>query len=147
MYDKVSFIDGMISVDDRGELCFCNDFDMSSVRRFYVVSNHESRFIRAWHAHKEEMKFVFVASGTAMVAAVKIDDWDSPDRKAKVSKYILSDKKPGILVIPPGYANGAMTLEPDTRIVFFSTSTLEQSKGDDYRYDAYYWNPWEVVPR
>jgi len=147
MHDRVTFIEGAISVDDRGQLLFCNDFDMSEVRRFYVVSNHEARFIRAWHAHKKEGKFALVVSGAAIVAAVKIDNWDSPDKNAKVNRYILSDKKPGILVIPPGYANGFMTLMPDTRVMFFSTATLEQSKGDDYRYDPCYWSPWEIIPR
>ncbi len=147
MDDKVRYIEGMIAVDDRGQLLFCNGFDMKDVRRFYLVSNHESRFIRAWHAHKKEAKFVLVVSGTALVVAVKIDNWDCPSKNVDVLRYILSDKKPGILVIPPGYANGFMTLKPDTQVMFFSTATLEQSKDDDYRYDAYYWNPWEITPR
>ncbi len=147
MGDKVNFIEGMLSVDDRGQLLYCNDFDMQAVRRFYLVSNHESKFIRAWHAHKKEAKFVLAVSGVALVAAVKIDNWQRPDKDTQVQRYILTDKKPGILAIPPGYANGFMTLVPDTRIMFFSTMTLEQSKGDDYRYDAYYWDPWEIAPR
>lgn len=147
MYDKVTFIEGIISVDDRGQLLFCNDFDMKDIRRFYLVSNHESKFIRAWHAHKKEAKFVLVISGAALVAAVKIDNWDCPDKNAEIQRHILSDKKPKIMVIPPGYANGFMTLVPETQVMFFSTATLEQSKDDDYRYDAYYWNPWEITPR
>jgi len=31
--------------------------------------------------------------------------------------------------------------------MFFSTSTIDESRGDDIRYDARYWNPWEVVER
>lgn len=147
MDDKVVFLEGEICVDDRGQLLFCNKFDMKAVRRFYLVSNHEAKFIRAWHAHKKEAKFVLVISGVALVAAVKIDNWDCPNKNAQIYRYILSDKKPGILAIPAGYANGFMTLVPDTRVMFFSTATVEQSKGDDYRYDAYYWNPWEITPR
>ncbi|MCK4788067.1 MAG: dTDP-4-dehydrorhamnose 3,5-epimerase family protein [Desulfobacteraceae bacterium] len=147
MYNKVTLIEGVIAVDDRGQLLFCNDFDMKAVRRFYLVSNHASRFIRAWHAHKEEAKFVLVVYGAALVAGVKIDDWDCPDKNAEVHRYILSDKKPGILVVPPGYANGFMTLVPNTQVMFFSTVTSEQNKDDDYRFDAYYWNPWEITQR
>ncbi len=147
MYDKVIFVKGRISVDNRGELVFCNDFDMKSVQRFYLVSNHESKFIRAWHAHKKETKFVMVISGVALIGAVKIDNWDSPDKNAEVHRYILSDKNPGILVIPHGYANGFMTLAPDTQVMFFSDRTVEETKADDYRYGAYYWNPWEITPR
>lgn len=147
MYNKLELLEARVAVDDRGQLLFCNGLDMSAVKRFYVVSNHESRFIRAWHAHKKEAKLAVVVSGAAVVAAVKIDDWDSPDKKAQVHKFILSEKNPGVLVIPAGYANGFMSLLPATQVMFFSSSTLEESKGDDYRYDADYWNPWEVVPR
>lgn len=145
--NKVTFLKGDLAIDDRGQLLFCNGFNMKKIRRFYVVSNHEAGFIRAWHAHKKETKFALVVSGAALIAAVKIDDWDSPTKDAQINRYVLSDKKSGILVIPQGYANGFMTLTPDTKVMFFSDRSVEQSKGDDYRYDAYYWNPWKIVPR
>jgi len=149
MRERPNFIEGMLSVDDRGELRFCNDFNIkeANIKRFYVVSNHEPKFVRAWHAHKKEAKFVLVASGAALVAAVKIDNWETPSKKAKVHSFVLSDKKTRILKIPAGYANGFMALAPNTRIMFFSTATLEESKNDDYRYGAYYWNPWEIKQR
>jgi len=147
MYNKPTFVKGALSVDERGELLFCNDFDMKSIRRFYQIRNHGPRFIRAWHGHKEETKFFSVSFGAALVAAVKIENWDSPDKNRAVDRFILSDKEPGILAIPPGYANGSMTLAPETRIVVFSDRTLAESKGDDYRYDAHYWNPWTITER
>ena len=62
---------------------------------------------------------------------------------------LLSDKNPKILFIPPKYANGFRPLELDTRIIFFSTSTLEESEGDDYRFPVDYWGNevWEVENR
>ena len=147
MRDKVVFIEGAVAVDDRGQLTFCNDFDMKAIRRFYIVSNHAENFIRAWHAHKKESKFVIVLSGSALVAAVKIDNWERPSKGLLVHRYILSDRKPGVLAIPPGYANGFMTLQPNTQVLFFSDAALEETKGDDYRYDARYWDPWEIVER
>ena len=140
-------IEGNLAVDDRGRLSFVNDFNFENVKRFYVVENHANNFIRAWHAHKKEGKYVFVVSGAAIVCAVEIDDWDSPSPAAEVKKYVLSAAQPSILYIPPGHANGFMNLTEDTKIIFYSTSTLEESRGDDYRFDAYYWNAWEIVPR
>ena len=74
MVEKVECVGGGIVVDDRGHVQFCNNFDMQEMRRFYIVSNHESQFVRAWHAHKKEAKSVFVVSGAAIIAAVKIED-------------------------------------------------------------------------
>lgn len=140
-------LEGDLAVDDRGEVGFVNDFDMHTVRRFYTVTNHKSGFIRAWHAHKKEAKYVMVVSGAAIVAAVKIDDWEKPSTKLDVQQYVLCAVKPSVLYIPAGYANGFMTLQEGTKLMFFSTSTLEESKGDDYRYDVRYWDPWSVVER
>lgn len=147
MSDRPQFIPGGLAVDDRGRLAFCNDFGMGDVKRMYVVSNHAPQFVRAWHAHKHERKYVFAVTGAAVVAAVEIDDWEMPDKSATVHRFVLSEAKPGVLAIPPGYANGFMTLVAGTALLFFSTATVAESEGDDYRFDAAYWNPWDIVPR
>ena len=147
MTDAATYMQGGIAVDDRGMLRFCNDFDMTAVKRFYVVSNHEPQFVRAWHAHKVERKFAYVASGSAVFGVVHIDNWDMPNPNSRVQRQILSDARPGILEIPGGFAHGFKTLVPDTKVFFFSTSTLGESAEDDFRYPYDYWNPWSVVPR
>ena len=145
--NKTFIINGDLSIDDRGELMFVNQFNMELVKRFYVVSNHKQGFIRAWHAHKFESKYVFIVNGTALISTVEIDDWEKPSSDLIVEKFVLTAKKPSILYIPSGYAHGFKTLSTDTKIMFFSTSTLKDSVDDDYRFDAYKWNPWEIVER
>ena len=39
MKKKLKLIDADISIDERGELIFCNDFDMKKIKRFYHISN------------------------------------------------------------------------------------------------------------
>lgn len=138
---------GSNAVDDRGSLSFVNDFAFQNIKRFYVVSNHRAGFVRAWHAHRREAKHVTVVEGAAVVCAVAIDDWDTPSRDAEVVRHVLSAIQPAILFIPPGYANGFMSLTPNSKLLFFSTATLDESRSDDVRYDSRYWNPWEVVER
>ena len=147
MDKEIELIEGGIAIDDRGQLQFCNNFNFKMVKRFYVVSNHQPQFVRAWHAHKKEAKYIFVVSGAAIVAAVKIDNWEKPNREAPIHRYVLSDKNPAILKISPGYAHGLKTLLTDTKIIVFSSSTVEESKDDDIRYEADYWNPWHIEPR
>ena len=142
-----SLLRGAIAIDDRGEVGFVNDFDFAGVRRFYTVRNHRSGFVRAWHGHRREGKYVLAASGSALVCAVRIDDWQTPSRDAVVHRYVLSERTPAILFIPPGYANGFMSLSDDAKLVFFSTSSLADSKDDDVRFHARYWDPWTVEER
>jgi dTDP-4-dehydrorhamnose 3,5-epimerase len=140
-------IKGALVTDDRGEVGFVNDFDFADVKRFYVVSNHAAGFIRAWHGHRREAKYVTVVQGAMLIACVQIDNWESPSPALPVQRFVLSAKSPAVLFIPAGYANGNMSLTDDARAMFFSTSTLEESKGDDIRFDARLWDPWRVEER
>ena len=138
---------GGLAVDDRGDVGFVNDFDFSGVRRFYTVRNHRRGFIRAWHGHRREGKYVFAAAGSALVCAVRIDDWTTPSPDATVHRYVLSERSPAVLSIPAGCANGFMSLSDDAKLVFFSTATLAESMEDDVRYHARYWDPWTIEER
>lgn len=144
---EVLLYQGDLSVDDRGEVGFVNDFDFAGVKRFYTVKNHRQGFVRAWHAHRREAKYVTVVEGAALVGAVKIDDWEKPSRDAPVARHVLSASRPRVLYIPAGYANGFMSLTDDAKLMFFSTSTLAESRGDDYRYDARHWDIWQAEER
>lgn len=140
-------IEGGLAVDDRGAVGFVNDFDFNGVKRFYMVTNHRAGFVRAWHAHRREAKYITVLRGSAVVGAVKIDNWENPSRNSTVSRYVLTSQKPSVLYIPAGHANGLMSLTDDTIIVVFSTATVEESRNDDFRYDARYWDIWQVIER
>jgi dTDP-4-dehydrorhamnose 3,5-epimerase-like enzyme len=144
---KPTLIPGGLAVDDRGEVAFVNDFHFENVQRFYTVSNHRAGFVRAWHGHRHEAKYVMAVTGAAVVGAVRIDDWEKPSRDLPVERFVLSAQKPAALYVPSGYANGFMSLTADLKLMFFSTSTLEQSSGDDVRFDSQYWPIWQVVER
>lgn len=148
-FKEPTLIRGDIAVDERGAVIFVNDFNFSGVKRFYMVENISTDIIRAFHGHLKEAKYVFVVFGSAILVAVGMDDIKSPDKKNEVYRFILSARKPAILYIPPGYANGFRALEPNTKIIFFSTATLEESKNDDFRFPYDYWGKeiWEVENR
>lgn len=138
---------GGLAVDDRGSVSFVNDFNFADVKRFYCVENHKQGFVRAWHAHRNESKYVMVVKGSAVIGAVQIDNWESPSKNLKIHRYVLSEKNPSVLFIPAGYANGFMNLSEDAKIMYFSTSELKDSLNDDVRFEAHYWEAWQVEER
>jgi len=140
-------ISGAMAADDRGAVSFVNDFTFDGVKRFYVVSNHRVGFVRAWHGHKIEEKYVTVLCGAAVICAVKLDDWEHPSKLLEVHRFVLSATNPSVLYIPKGHANGSMTLTTDAKIVFFSTATVVESLKDDRRFDSRYWDPWGITER
>lgn len=132
-----SLITGDTHIDERGTLRFINGFDLTGVKRFYQVENHRQGFIRAWHGHKHEEKYMYLASGSAYVGVVDL-------ATEKLEKFVLSAEKPRILHIPKNTAHGFMNLEENTKIIFFSTATLEESKKDDLRFPWDKWNIWDI---
>lgn len=147
--NMIKIIEGGLAADDRGVLSFANEFGFDGVKRFYMVENFSTDVIRAWHGHLKEAKYVMVVSGSAIVAGVQMSDSQAPDKNAKVERFVLSARKPNVIFIPAGYANGFRPLENGTKIIYLSTSTLEESKGDDYRFPADYWGEkvWQVENR
>lgn len=149
MSDEIMVIPGGLAADDRGSLRFINDFNPSEagVKRFYQVQNHAVGFVRAWHGHLQEGKYVYVPKGAVLVAAVKmIKSLKVPGQQyildqSTVKKLTIVDYAPKVVYIPPGYANGFKTLTNDAVVMFFSTSSLEESKGDDIRFD------WNQIPK
>jgi dTDP-4-dehydrorhamnose 3,5-epimerase len=133
---EAKVIGGGVVVDDRGSVSFVNEFDFDGVKRFYQVENHRRDFIRAWHGHKYEGKYVYVSQGSALVGVVNLET-------QKIEKFVLSSKTPKVLWIPPGHANGFKNLEENTKIIFYSTSTLEESMDDDIRFEYDKWNIWD----
>ncbi len=147
MNTQPRLIKGSLAVDDRGELAFINELDLIDVRRFYLVRNYEARYVRAWHAHRTEGKYVTVLSGAALLCCVEVDDWESPSRDLPVHRFVLSARQPSALAIPPAFANGSMSLTDDCTVLFFSTHSIEDSLGDDIRYPSRHWDPWSIEER
>ena len=152
---KNNLITGGVAVDDRGSVRFVNDFNFDNVKRFYQVDNHRQGFIRAWHGHRHEGQYVYVAQGSVLVGAVEMDSLGdqynqivpNPPTPGRPQKYTLSSQSPKILWIPPGHANGFMTLTEGAIIQFFSTRTLEESLDDDIRFPYDKWNIWDIEYR
>jgi dTDP-4-dehydrorhamnose 3,5-epimerase len=134
---KYEIISGGKVIDDRGSVAFINDFSFSSIKRFYQVENHKKNFIRAWHGHKKEAKYVYVASGVALIGTVNLTS-------NEIYRVILSAEKPQVLYIPSNHANGFMNLAHHTIVQFFSTSSLDDSLIDDIRFPWNKWNIWNV---
>ena len=61
----------------------------------------------------------------------------------KLSKFVLAADTPKILWVPPNHANGFMNLRDNTVVLFFSTATMEDTRGDDIRFPYNKWDIWQ----
>lgn len=143
MTDSIQIFHGESFVDDRGIVSFINELNLAKWKRCYFVENHKIGFVRAWHGHKFESKLIIPINGITQVSAVCIGDWENPDKMLEPASHYLSSSKPAALYIPSGYANGFKSLTENSKLLIFSSSSLEDSIQDDYRYEWDYWNCWQ----
>ncbi|MEM2909902.1 MAG: WxcM-like domain-containing protein [Halobacteria archaeon] len=137
-------VDIRCHVDDRGFLyqVFQEGQEFfSTVRRIYVVGNFGKGTIRGFHKHLKESKCYFVINGAAKFVVVS--------ENGRIMSFVLSSRNPSLLVIPPGYEHGWVSLDENTTLIGLSDKTLEESLRDDYRSDPmkYGKDVWEVKPR
>jgi len=142
MKEKVGIIAGGEFVDARGKLIFFNDFDLASVKRFYIIVHPDTEVVRAWQGHQKEEKWFYPLDGAFKIVLVQPDNWENPSSNLTIEEYVLESYQQQILHIPGGYANGFKALKSKSRIIVFSSFTVEESANDNFRFDKSLWYRW-----
>jgi dTDP-4-dehydrorhamnose 3,5-epimerase-like enzyme len=148
--------------DDRGLLIpFTDDIDHSLFHRCYVVEDYGKGIIRGLHFHYKEFKIFHIASGAAKfitfclpqdIAQRNKDDEISEYARRnpeKILSFVLSSRHHGVLLIPPQFANGWVSLEDNTVLVSLGNLRWDEAKHDDIRINPYLIgdNYWKVLGR
>jgi len=137
---QAEVIVGSSHVDERGELKFFNNLDMSEIVRFYEIAPSATDVIRAWQAHKKEKKWLYCLSGSFVVNLIKIDDFENPSNEIKTERFIIGEEDSKILVIPGGYANGFRAETKGSKLMVFSNFSISESQKDDFRFLPDQWS-------
>jgi dTDP-4-dehydrorhamnose 3,5-epimerase-like enzyme len=138
-----TIIQGGLHQDERGKLAFVNDFDLSQVKRYYIIEHNDVTVIRAWQGHKKEQKWFQVISGSFKIALVQPDNWGNPSENLEVKEFILDAKNNQVLHIPSNFANGFKALEENSRMIVFSDFSIAESSDDNYRFESNKWFDWK----
>jgi dTDP-4-dehydrorhamnose 3,5-epimerase len=136
---EIQIIEGGFHKDERGTIKFINNFDFKDVRRMYMIAPADTLTIRAWQGHKKENKYFMVTHGSFTIGLVKIDNWETPSKTLMPTYYALSADNPCVLCVPGGYANGLKANSLNAQLMVFSSSSLEDAKDDEFRFDSDYW--------
>ena len=130
--NKPKLIEFSEFTDYRGSLFHNNDLDLSEVKRTYVVVNPKIYTVRAWHGHQIEEKWVVVEKGIFDIFLISFDNAKQKNNTKSVIKYTLKPNS-NILYIPKGFYNGSINTEENSSVRYFSSTSIEISKQDDYR--------------
>ena len=152
--------------DDRGVFQLIEDGDHSmklmavgdkltkvaDIKRVYTVVNTQAGIIRGFHYHEKEWKLFAILNGSAKFVALdpNVANADSDPLAVynSAKTFVSSTRVPKLIVVPPRWANGWISLEPNTILLSLSSSTTKESIADDKRFDPYKWgNLWKIKAR
>lgn len=139
---KPKILQGGIYTDERGELIYNNNFDLTDVKRMYIIRHTDINVVRAWQGHQQEHKYFKCIKGSFVVAWKKINDFSNPDDGIPAEYTKLKEDENVVLSVPCGYANGLKALIPDSEIMVFSDFHLGASLDDKIRFDKNLWLDW-----
>lgn len=137
--DRYSIIKGYTFEDVRGDVTFSNEFDMTDIKRHYVLIHKASSVTRAWQGHKCERKWMKCIEGSFTINLIKPLDVNNPNGKEKIDIIILNAQEANILFIPGGYFTGLKANNPFSTMIVFSDFFLNESKNDDIRKAQDFW--------
>ena len=129
--------------DERGQLEFFNEFDMSPIKRVYFTTHYDIEVVRAWQGHTIESRWFRCVNGGFNVKLVEIDNWENPSNDLKVFEYELTAEKQEILYIPNGYVNGFKGLKSDSKLMIMSNYGFNEIENDQIRFDQNKWTEWD----
>jgi hypothetical protein len=132
-----TIIKGNSHTDSRGTLFFNNDFDVSAIKRFYIIENQNTDFIRAWQGHKIEQRWFSAVQGSFSIKLICIDNWEKPSKMCNPFCFVLQEKKMDILHIPKGYESSVQSLEKGSKLLVMSDYLMGEIQ-DELRFDSEY---------
>lgn len=139
MIDGVQVIPLTTHYDDRGYLIeiarYADDPEPHAVvHRFgqvYLVGNMARGTIRAFHKHEELWDWFFISRGSAKF--ILVDDRSDSPTKGEMMTIVTGERKPVLIVVPPGVYHGWMSLEDDTQMISIASHTYNRQKPDEVR--------------
>lgn len=135
---SIQTIQGGIAQDQRGHIRFVNDFDMSLVKRFYMIKNADVELVRGWRAHRIEQRWFYVVAGAFEVELIQIDNWDEPAKDLPIERVNLESANMEVLHVPKGYGTTFRAFQPDSELLVFADHGIEHAPLDDYTWPLEY---------
>ena len=131
---KPYIIKGEVFTDHRGDLFSCNNFDMSMVKRMYIIDNIDNSYVRGWKGHKIETRWFFASKGRVTINTVSISDLENKELSSKKA-FVLCEENLDILTVPPGFATSIKQYSNGDKICVFADFKLDATNDEDLRWN------------
>jgi dTDP-4-dehydrorhamnose 3,5-epimerase len=134
LIDGVKIKAAKVLSDERGrlgEILRTDDEMFEKFGQVYFTTTYPG-VVKAWHWHKKQTDYFYVAKG--MVKVALYDNRDGSKTKGCVNQVYLGEHCPAVLRIPPGVCHGWMCVsEDEAYIINTPTEVYNYSQPDEFR--------------
>ena len=134
---KPKMINGDCFEDDRGSLYYNNSFDVTVIKRVYIIKNKDNFIIRGWQGHKIEQRWFSAITGSFRIKLIRIDNWESPSKDLPVILHKINADRLDVLHVPKGYVTSIQAISEKAKLLVMADFLLGETK-DEYRYPINY---------
>jgi hypothetical protein len=134
---KPKLISGNNYKDQRGILFYNNDFDLTKIKRMYIIENSTIHIVRAWQGHKIEQRWFSAVEGRFKIQLIEVDNWEKPMISLPKIEFMLHSETLDILHIPAGYISSIQSLEEKSKLIAMTDYHLGEIN-DEYKYKTNY---------
>jgi dTDP-4-dehydrorhamnose 3,5-epimerase len=134
LIQDVQLVPLVAHVDDRGyliEILRSTDPHFTKFGQVYVVGNPARGTIRAFHKHEQLWDWFFIARGSAKF--ILRDDRPGSSTFEGLATFVIGDRNPSLLVVPPGVYHGWMSLQDDTLLISTGSEVYNRERPDEVR--------------
>jgi len=128
----IDIIQGGIASDHRGAIRFVNEFDMTQVKRFYIIQNKDTELVRGWRAHRIEQRWFYVLSGSFVLDLVRVDDWENTSPTLPIERRVIKAEDKQVIHVPVGYGTAFQAMEEGSELLVFADYGIEHAANDNY---------------
>ena len=128
-----SIIKGKSFLDHRGQLRYNNDFDLTHVKRMYLLKNKDLSIERAWQGHKIEQRWLSAINGSFQITLITPNDWENPTEIVQKHSFILESGTLDVLHIPSGFLSHIKALQDNAQLLVLADYKLGEIV-DEYKF-------------
>lgn len=134
MIKDVQLLPLKINDDDRGYLIVFASSGRTGVPNIpriaevYLVGDVSKGVIRAFHKHEKLWHYIFTSHGSAKF--VLVDDRKGSPTYKEINTFVITERNPNLLVVPPGTFHGWMSLEDDTQLISTANEVYKSDNPD-----------------
>ena len=129
-----TLIKGQMYSDERGKVYHINEFDLSQIKRMYIIENMNIIDHRGWKGHSIENRWFYCQIGEIEIHVVSIECFET--KKPKIDIFNLNSDNLDVLFVPNGFATIIKQNVINSRVVAMSDYFIGESDDENLRWDS-----------